>query len=167
MNANKKRASKYKWQFNSTTGQIQSSGAVEVFNENWCWYLKNPDRKAKQRIKIKECNENSLRQKFELINGRIHFAGSTGNQPDLCVGVIERSIVNNQNTKLGAPLVARACDVAQFGDCDGSLMNSESQQLKPAGKPNVCLFKRWNGYKPGLTVWFKPCDSNHTARLKK
>ena len=46
-------------------------------------------------------------------------------------------VVNNQNTKLGAPLVARACDVAQFGDCDGNMINSESQQLKPVGKLNV------------------------------
>jgi len=171
------RAAKNKWSFNATTGQIKSAGALELNNEHWCWYLKNPDRKAKQKLKIKECNENSVRQKFNLINGRIHFAGSTVNQPDLCVNVEEHRILNNGNTRVGSPIIARRCMVNEFGSCDINMVSPAGEnfsnsaftgQIRPMGinspESNICLFKRWNGYKPTLTVWFKSCDSNHTPK---
>ena len=160
-NTNANKAAKYKWSYDATTEMIQSVGAKEIMEKDLCWQVSNLARFGKQRLKLANCDENEIRQKFSVVDGRLQMAG----EERLCVGVEEYRI----DAVKGEAMITTLCNSASFGVCDHSelkLVNSADFSIAPFSDSENCFFKRYTGYNNNDEIWIKPCDAQNTNPAK-
>ena len=155
-NQNQNKAGKYLWNFDESTGQIQSKGAFDLQQKSFCWQISSLTRFGKQRVKIYPCDGNNEKQKFVVINGRLHAKGETR----ICLGVEEHKIDENN----GIALTFQDCYPTTWGDgtCSKNLVKSD-KIISPFDSENTCLFKKYSGYNPQDEIWLKSSceDAKH------
>ena len=156
---NQNRAGKYKWTL-TASGQIQSVGARDLKDKNLCWQLSSLTRFYKQRVKLAACDDNEIRQKFTVIDGRLHLQG----EPRLCLGQEEYNIDAN----IGIALTSQDCYPTTYGDgaCSSTLVGADNA-IRPFGdNNNQCLFKKYTSYAVNDEIWVKSCDASN-ANINK
>ena len=80
---NAKKAGKFWWTYDETTGLVRSEGSFALRpTKPFCWWVQKPESMWSQRLKIKACDESDAQQKFKFDNGRIFLEA----YPRICVG---------------------------------------------------------------------------------
>jgi len=166
-NTNSNKAAKYKWSYDVDTQSIQSVGAKENSDKDLCWQISSLERFGKQRIKLANCDAEEIRQKFAVVDGRLHMFG----EEKLCVGIEEHKL-DVSSESIGIALTTMRCYSGSFGTCDvGDLDESDylvssDSSIKPFGDSTNCLFKRYSGYNTGDEIWIQACDSENANSAK-
>jgi len=169
--SNPNKAGKYTWMYNTETLQIQSKGALELKEKRLCWRINNVDKKGKQRIKIQTCDADDVKQKWMLIDGRIHPLTSENHR--ICVGLEEHVLDDNGNTGIAMTTIDCYPHQFGFGGCNnptdgGDMLADESFAIRPMGQAddNLCFFKKYSGYNNGDEIWIKSCDASNSNANK-
>merc|ERR1712048_1009984 len=115
------------------TLQIQSKGALELKNKKLCWRINN-----------QTCDADDEKQKWQLIDGRIHPLLSENNR--ICVGLEEHVLDDNGNTGIAMTTIDCYPHTFGYGGCNNpieggdmlALTNGAIQPMHQSAADQIC-----------------------------
>jgi hypothetical protein len=160
-NSNVNKAGKYRFSFDVATGLVSSAGAKDIMSLDLCWRISSLTRFGKQRVLLAACNAADDKQKFTVINGRLHVTGETR----ICLGFEEHRVA----ASTGIAMTVQDCYPSVFGanaGCAASSLVGADQAIFPTGLTDKCLFKRYTGFNAQDEIWVDTCQAGHANANK-